>query len=153
MSMNVICAIAFFLAGCIPHGADVTVNASIKDYFRMPMAEQIKEFKNHNLEEQYQLFLYGNQVVHPPAIYLAQPFAEQGPTIVPFLREKLGSAKDEATIRDIAQVFSELARLKLYDFSADGALMELLDKRASQMKGMWKDSTLVIIARIRAAPH
>jgi len=121
----------------------------ISDYFQLSMASQIAEFKNHSIDEQYELYIYGNQVVHPPAIYLARPFAEQGSSIVPLLSAKLRATEKETTIRDIAAVFSEVSKLKLYDFSKDPELMQLLDQRANAMHGVWKKTTLEMISQIR----
>jgi len=139
----------FFLMGCVPHSADVKPTKVSVDFFKLSISERIKQFKNHTLEDQYELYLVGNQIVHPPAIYLAEPFAEQGPIVVPFLKKKLEVAKEEVTIRDISLVMFTLSQKKLYDFSKDNELMDLLAQRANNMEGMWKDITLKNISGIR----
>lgn len=122
----------------------------ISDFYHMTTAEQISQFKNHSLDEQYELFIFGNQEVHPPAIYLAPQFAKRGPTVVPFLRAKLESVQNEETVRDIVTILAELARMKLYDFSKNVELMELLEQKANNMQGIWKKITLEMIAEIRS---
>jgi hypothetical protein len=119
----------------------------------MSTSEQVQKFKNYSLDEQYEIFLFGNQAVHPPAVYLANPFAEQGPIIVQFLKVKLKNARKEVTIRDIVSVFSELARMNLYDFSKDSELMGLLDRKVNDMRGIWKETTLKMISEIRLSQH
>lgn len=143
-------SLLFVLSGCMPYTADVKPSKSDIDYFRMLPSEQIRQFTSHRLEEQYHLYLVGNQIIEPPAIYLAKPFAEQGPVIVPFLKTKLIAAKEEISIRDISLIFRTMAELKLYDFSTDHELMHLLDERSGNMHGIWKDITLKNISGIRS---
>ena len=152
MSSKIICSILFFLCACVSNAADVQPSKVVSDFYRnyISTSERIRQFKNYNLEEQYELFLFGNQVVHPPATYLDSPFAEQGPIVVPFLKMKLEATKDEATIRDIALIFSEVARLKLYDFSKDAELMSLLNQKVNNMQGIWKNSTLKFLSEIQS---
>lgn len=152
MPSTIICTIIFILCGCVSNGDNLKHSKLVSDFYHtyISPSERIKQFKNYSLDEQYELFLFGNQVVHPPATYLATPFAKQGPVIVPFLKTKLESAQKEVTIRDIVAVLSELARLKLYDFSKDHDLMDLLERRAKEMDGIWKDTTLKMIYEIRS---
>jgi hypothetical protein len=131
------------------HSPDVKPSKMVSDFFHVTLSEQVGQFKNYSLDEQYELYIFGNQVVHPAASYLARPFAEQGPVIVPFLKEKLEAA-EEATVRDIIVILAELAYLKLYDFSKDQELMTLMDQRAANMQGIWKETTLEMISEIRS---
>lgn len=139
------------LIGCV---SDPQPTKMVEDFYRIPSAsEQMRQFKQHSLEEQYELYMFGNRVVHPPAIYLKKPFAEQGPVIVPFLKTKLDGTTDEKTIRDIVVIFEELAYLKQYDFVEHPALLELLERKAHGMTGPWKDYTLEKISQIKTAAH
>lgn len=151
MPIKIICLFFAILGGCASYFGDVQPSKMINDFFRLSTSEQLNEFKNHNLEEQYDLFLFGNQTIHPPAIYLARSFAEQGSIIVPFLKTKLESTHDEATIRDITAIFSELSSLRLYNFQSDFGLMDLLEQKANSMQGIWKETTLKMISEIRSA--
>ena len=150
MSIKFICTIFLvILVGCLSSTADMKANKLAGDFFQMTTSEQVNQFKNYSLDEQYEIFLFGNQVVHPPAIYLSRPFAEQGPIVVPFLKAKLKKTQKEVTIRDIVTVFSELTRLRLYDFSKDPNLMELLDMKTNKMNGIWKETTIQMLSEIR----
>jgi len=142
--------ILLILFGCVSNAADVKPSKMASDFFHMPSSDQVKQFKNHRLDEQYELFIFGNQVVHPPATHLATSFAEQGPIIVPFLKSKLKATQEEITVRDIVLVLSRLAQLKLYDFSKDEELMGLLDKRVNDMHGIWKKTTREMISVIHS---
>ncbi|MFH0726835.1 MAG: hypothetical protein V2B19_10870 [Pseudomonadota bacterium] len=152
MSRKIICSILFFLCGCVSNATDVQPIKVASDFYHkyVSTSERIKQFKNYSLEEQYEIFEFGNRVVHPPATYLDSPFAEQGPIIVPFLKMKLEATKDEATIRNIALIFSEVARLKLYDFSKDTELMNLLNQKVNNMQGSWKNIALKFLSEIQS---
>ncbi|MFZ6765912.1 hypothetical protein ACO0LM_02420 [Undibacterium sp. Di26W] len=143
-------AILFSLFGCISGNAEVSNRQDYLNYFRMSITEQIKQFKKYSLDEQYNLFLFGNQVMHPPAIYLAHTFAEQGPQVIPLLQKKLKVTQDELTIRDITAVFLEFSRLKTYDFSKDADLMKLLKKKTGDMHEGWKKVTLEMVSEIES---
>jgi hypothetical protein len=121
----------------------------VEAFFRMDMAEQIRQFGKHSLEEQYELYEFGNRVVHPPAIYLARPFAEQGRSVVPFLLGKLKESTEGAEVRDIALVLSELSSRKLYDFSADPEPLQFLEKKAKELGGTWESTTMGMVAEMR----
>ena len=127
-------------------------NKVVGDFYTkyLSPSERMSHFKNYSLEEQYEIFEFGNRVIHPPATYLDLPFAQQGPTIIPFLKVKLDATKDEATIRDIMLIFSKVAQLKLYNFSKDTELMNLLNQKVNGMQGIWKDITTKFLAEIQS---
>ena len=152
MSSKIIFAILFLLLGCTSNATDVQPSKLVSDFYSKYTSptERIKQFKKYNLDEQYELFEFGNRVVHPPATYLDSPFAEQGSRVVPFLKTKLEATQDEAEIRDIALIYSEVARTKLYDFSKDAELMKLLNQKINSMHGIWKNTTLKFLSEIQS---
>ena len=139
-------AVLLILIGC--ESNDIGTDF-IRKYFAMTSSEQIIQLGDFSVEEQYAIFLYGNQVVHPPAIHLARPFAEQGAELVPFLKLQLEGAADEETIRDIVSVLVEMNYLELYDFSNDPELMMLLEEKSNGMRGVWKETTIKMILDIQ----
>jgi hypothetical protein len=153
MSSKIILALIVLLVGCTSNAGGVQPSKMVSDFYHLSTSEQMRKFENHTLDEQYELYIFGNKVVHPPATYLAEPFARQGAKVVPFLSEKLKAEKDEARIRDIVLVFAEMARLNLYDFSQDTELMSLLNQKINNMQGMWKDVTLKFLSEIQASIH
>ncbi len=140
--------IVLFLTGCFPYVLFPPPSKMVTDFFHMPASEQVKLFKDHSLEEQYKLFLFSITVIHPPTRRLIRPFAEQGPIIVPLLKTKLENEQNYWIITNIIRVFSELARLKLYDFPGDSVLMELLDRKANTLSGYLKESALKKISEM-----
>lgn len=114
-------------AGCgMAAGLKKECKPIVQTFFQMPLKDRMEKFGTYTLEEQYRIFICGNQVMHPPAIYLAGPFAKQGSRAVVLLKAKLASAKDDLTIRDIILVFTEMQRRDTYDVAGDKALIALI---------------------------
>ena len=81
-------------------------------------------------------------MMHPPAIYLAEPFARRGINAVPLLKEKLVQSNDDLTIRDIVLVFSEMKRINTYDVSKDADLAALINAKVGGMRNAgWREIT------------
>jgi hypothetical protein len=118
----------------------------------LPASEQIRTLKEHPLEEQLELYFFGAEIIHPPAEYLARPLAGQGSRLLPLLEAKLKGATQGIVVRDVADVLSEMATLKVYDFSRDPSLVDLAERRARELGGVWTSTTLQMIAEARGAP-
>jgi len=106
----------------------------VTTFFQKPDKEQEAEFRQYALEQQYALFLCGNQVMHPPAMYLMVPFAMGGKRVVGFLQSKLAQATEDLTIRDIVLVLEEVQRQKTYDVAGDRDLMQLITDSVARIK-------------------
>jgi hypothetical protein len=143
--------IFFCLFGCASSNADVIERDDYTHFFYMTIAEQESLYKKRSLNEQFEILLYGNQIMHPPTHYLAKTFAENGPKVIPFLKQKLEVTKSELTVRDITIVFVEFEKMKTYDFSKDPDLMRLLERRVNGMKGLWKAHTLEMLEHINVS--
>lgn len=135
LRLTVVAAL-FFVAGCSFATDSHLRNACgpwLGTFYQKPLKERIAAFESYGLENQYQIFICGNQVIHPPAIYLAEPFAKQGGAVVPLLKLKLEHADDDLTIRDIVLVFAEMHRQRSYDFSKDTGVVKLMTKKVNGM--------------------
>ncbi|MGC1547038.1 MAG: hypothetical protein WA777_00765 [Rhodanobacter sp.] len=111
-----------------------TCSPWLSTFYEMPLKQRLATFDSYSLDNQYQIFICGNQVVHPPAIYLAEPFARRGANAVPFLKAKLAQASDDLTIRDIVLVFVEMKRLNTYSISNDAFLAALVKRKVDDMR-------------------
>lgn len=104
-----------------------------------PFKVRVADFTNYDLATQYAIFICGNQFRHPPAIYFAEPFAQQGGKAVPFLKEKLLGATDDLTIRDIILLLTEMSRRNTYDVAGDKELVRLMTASVEKMRDEdWK---------------
>jgi len=123
---------------------------TIDAFYVQTLKDQIATFANHSFEEQYAIYVYGNQIRHPPAIYLARPFGSEGESVVAPLSKKLIEAHDDLTIRDLVTIFSEISSQKTYDIAGDGRLMELLSGAVDRMKNPdWKALAVKELQSIR----
>ena len=128
-----------FLLGCFSYNSEIEPNQFHREFLLgLSMDEQVERFHEYDPETQYELLIVGNQVVPPPAQYLAGAFAKQGKSIVPFLRAKLAAAKKELTVRDIVVVFCDMQRLGTYDVKGDASLIALVEERIATMQSDWK---------------
>jgi hypothetical protein len=116
--------------------------------FRLPPAEKIVKFEGYDLPTQYQIYLCGVQVVHPPALELANALANRGAVATPFLKEKLSSTSDEVTIRDLTMVFVQMTKNGTYDVRADEDLMRTLRVKVKSMNGVWKETARAMLSDI-----
>jgi hypothetical protein len=111
----------------------------IKNYFGKPNKDYVRQFQNYDIESQYAIYICGNQIVHPPAIYLAKAFAMEGKEVVDFLSAKLINAKDDLTIRDIILVFRYMHWLKTYDVLGDKHLVDHIIESSERVQDEeWK---------------
>ena len=128
-----------FLLGCFSHDSEIEPNQFHREFFfSQTTDEEVKRFHEYDPETQYELLIVGNQVVHPPALYLAEEFAKQGKSIVPLLRGKLAAAKQELTVRDIVLVLGDMQRLGFYDVRGNASLIALVQERIATMQSDWK---------------
>lgn len=132
-------------AGCTDHALE-------REFFRRPLDTRVERLRHYSLEDQYRIFRYGNDVVHPPLTNLAIPIAERGVVAVPFLMAQLNTEKDDLAVRDILRLFQETTRLKTYDVRTDATLMKVLDSRISKMKDKeWQAICVKMLQAIKSS--
>lgn len=129
------------LFGCVSDAPGLEKRKIAEKFFSqyISIPERLTEFGKFSLQDKYELFKFGNRIVHPPAIYLAKPFAEEGRAIIPFLSQKLVESDDEAEIRDIALLLLELSRLKPDSLHGEHEVLRIMDDKTKRMRGIWKD--------------
>ncbi len=145
-----LCAVAL-LAGCPDSGNERADVAAARAFYAQPAAEQMMTFRQHALGEQLDLYFYGNQIRHPPAIYLARCFALSGERAVDLLRAKLSSKNDDLTVRDISALLAAIDAMGKYDVSKDAELMSALRSQVANMQDQgWRDTAEKKIASIES---
>lgn len=105
------------------------------EFFDLSVSERIGKLRDYSLEDQYKLFIFFQQVVHPPNLSLAEEFAKNGESAIPVLKKELIETEYDMTIRDIAWTLYWMNRLGTYDVKRDKELMTLLKERRKSMKG------------------
>lgn len=129
------------------------VPSSIRDFFRQPVVERMRTFRARPLDMQLALFFYGNQKIHPPALYLADCFALNGAAGAALLRERLGVAGSDLDTRDIAALLDAIQTMGTHDVRHDSLLMDRLNGRIASMSDPgWKDAASSLLQRIETVP-
>src|ERR1051325_9187963 len=77
-------------------------------FFKHPRATRLQRLGQYPLEEQYKIYRYGHDRIEPPDLELAGPIAQKGQAVVPFLKEKLESDKDDLAVRDILYLLEQM---------------------------------------------
>lgn len=103
-------------------------------FFKHPRATRLQRLGQYPLEEQYQIYRYGHDRIEPPDLELAEPIAQKGQAVVPFLKEKLGSDKDDLAVRDILYLFEQMLWMNTFDVRQDASLMQTLKSRVANIK-------------------
>ena len=103
-------------------------------FFSEPLATRVERSRTLSLDQQYLVFRYGNDVIHPPLMDLADPIAERGEGAVPFLLKQLQLDDSDIAIRDIVLIFERMALLRIYDVKSDQAVLDALIARIVKMK-------------------
>lgn len=144
--------IVSFLFACTSLAEELTPSQAEKEFFRQSTAVQMRRFDSLDIEQQYRLLVIGNQVIHPPALYLTERFAKRGAEGGEFLVGKLASTKSETSIRDIVAVFAEMQRSGTSDVRSNAKAMALIQAQVSSMKGQWALTTRRMVEEIQSAP-
>jgi hypothetical protein len=98
-------------------------------------------------------YLFGNQVRHPPALYLGGCFALSGEAGVSQLRQRLGTDANDLTIRDIAVLLSDIDAMGAVNVSADESLLAALRARVLEISDEnWRKFAEEIVAGIGKQP-
>lgn len=121
-----------------------------EEKFFKQLANRVERSRQLTLEQQYRVFRYGNDVIHPPLMDLADPIAERGASAVPFLIEQLKKDETDVGVRDILLIFNRMVRLKTYDVKSDRPLMSTLTARVENMKDKeWRQISSRMLKAIR----
>ena len=142
LSLQIVCALGCLIFACKGQTLE-------RDFFNKPLGNRLERLRQFPLEDQYRIFRYGNDMIEPPLIDLADPIAEKGAAAVPFLERQLRSSYDDITVRDVLLVFQTMATSKSYAVQNDPSLMDLLNSKVAAMKSdEWKSVCLKMLKRI-----
>lgn len=141
--------IVFALSSCSSPRVEGADASAARAFYRQPTTVQLRTLRQYTLQDQFNLFLFGNQVRHPPALYLARCFALNGAPAVELLRSKLNVANDDLTVRDIAMLLATIDAMGKYDVAGDTQLITVLKSRVARMRDEgWRDTAERKIASI-----
>jgi hypothetical protein len=106
-----------------------------KNFFsKYSRQERIARLRQYSLEDQYKIFRYGTDKMQPRDWTLADPIAERGASVIPFLTAQLNSNADDLTVYDVLIILWEMDRLKTFQPVRDTTLMHFLEDRVPKIK-------------------
>ena len=121
-------------------------------FFKEPLGDRVERARQLPLAEQYKVFRYSNDVIHPPLMDMADPIAERGAAAVPFLLSELKNSHDDIAVRDILLIFERMARLKTYDVKSDQDVMQTFNSRIPRMRNeQWKAVCMTMLKSIEGS--
>ncbi|MGB2715990.1 MAG: hypothetical protein WBC51_17545 [Vicinamibacterales bacterium] len=123
-----------FALGCQSHVFE-------KGFYREDLASRVERARKLPLDQQYKLFRYGNDVIHPPLMDMPIPIAERGKEAVPFLLEQLQTDDDDRAAEDILLVFYRMASLGTYPVKSDSTVMDALRTRVASLENKERRTT------------
>lgn len=111
-----------------------------KEFFRDDISTRMERLEEYSLEQQWRIFLYGNQVIHPPNKTLALPIAKQGKSALIFILKQLENPKHELDYRDALVIFDRMQRDGYYNVCSDRVAMEAIRRNKTKISHAgWRD--------------
>lgn len=111
-----------------------------KQFFREGFVSRTERLEVYPLGDQWQIFLYANQVVHPPLTDMALPIAKQGKPALDYILQQLEHPKHELDFRDSMVVFERMQRGGYYDLCSDATAMKAIRHNENRISHVgWRD--------------
>lgn len=111
-----------------------------KQFFRGDIPTRMERLETYPLEQQWRIFLYGNQVIHPPTTGLALPIAKQGKPALDYILQQLEHPKHELDFRDSMVVFERMQQGGYYDVCGASTAMEAIRRNENRISHAgWRD--------------
>lgn len=105
-----------------------------KDFFKGDVSTRLERLETYPLEEQYRIFLYGNQVIHPPSTGLAIPIAKRGKIAADYILRRLDTSKNDLDFRDSMVVFQSMQWGGHFDLCGHPKYMNEIAGNASKIE-------------------
>jgi hypothetical protein len=119
------------LAACSTHSPG-------SDFFREDIATRYDRLATYPMAEQWEIFRYGNQQIHPPTTGLASVLARGGKPMADYVVGQVEGSKRELDYRDALVVLRTMQRNGDYDVCGDSALQARLERQGPRFPdGVW----------------
>ncbi|UVT16494.1 MAG: hypothetical protein H8K04_02705 [Nitrospira sp.] len=116
----------------------LTADCSAQDigaqFFAEGFESRIERLEKYPLDQQYKIFLYGNQIVHPPLTGLALPRAKRGQPALEFILEKLDHSRNDLDFRDSLVVFQHMQWGGYYNICGDTVAMNKIKANEDKIR-------------------
>lgn len=114
--------------------AACAVSSGEASFFEGDIHTRLDRLEKYPLEQQYRIYLYGNQVIHPPATGLAIPLAKKGKPALHFILNELKKSQNDLDFRDSLIVVQSMQSGGYYDVCGDSVSMSALRENQAKIR-------------------
>lgn len=133
VSRFVCCALCSFATACF--GQDIESR-----FFADGFQSRVERLEKYPLAQQYSIFLYGNQTIHPPLTDLAIPIAKRGQPALEFILGELDHSQNDLDFRDSLVVFQTMQWGGYYNICRDTvAMRKIKDNEVKIRNAGWRN--------------
>lgn len=122
-----------------------------KRFFKEGFVARDERLEAYPLEDQWRIFLYANQVVHPPLKDMALPIAKKGKPALDYILEQLEQPNGDLDFRDSMVVFNRMQWGGYYNVCGDEQAMTAIRRNESRITHAgWRDVYQQMLRRLCA---
>lgn len=133
MLKGLLLCLVLFLPACF--ASDIT-----SEFFAGDISSRVERLEKYPLDQQYKIFSYGNQVIHPPATGLAMPLAKRGKPALDYILNELDHSENDLDFRDSMVVFQMMQWGGHYNVCADTVAINKIRGNENKIHDAgWKD--------------
>ena len=100
---------------------------------------RISKLESLPLVEQYKIFKYGNQKIHPAQKSLAGPIAKQGKSALDYVLQQIRNSENDLDFRDSMIIFREIEKKGYYQVCKDQrAIQEIRENENKIQHKDWR---------------
>lgn len=138
----ILCLLLVWSGGCN--------SASIEaDFFNGDIATRNDRLGGYPITQQWKIYLYGNQVIHPPATGLAIVLARQGKPALDYILTSLDSTNNDLDYRDSMVVFQMMEWGNYYRICADESMLSRIKKNQYRIQNPgWRRVYVEMLAEL-----
>lgn len=129
-----LCGLSLGLVAC---GSTSVEQRFFDEYASRSEREAILE--RYPIDDQYKIFVYGNQQIHPPHTDLARVLARRGKQAVEYVLDQVDGSKNDLDYRDSLLVFEFMQNDGYYPVCTDARVMGVLAENERAISDMaWR---------------
>jgi len=89
---------------------------------------------NYSLEDQFKIFIYGNQTIHPSMTDLAIPIAKRGKPALDYVLNQIRESNDDLDYRDSIVIFWAMEKGGYYSVCSDTPALKEIKANENKIK-------------------
>jgi len=120
-----------------------------KEFFVGDVATRSERLSKYSNSEQWEIYLYASQVIHPPATGLASVLAKKGEPMFRYILERLDASDNDLDYRDAMVVFQNMQWHGSYLICSNAADIRRIESYRDRIKSpAWRGVYLEMFVRL-----